>query len=198
MINMLKIIFITIVAINMNHTINAQTTNNAFSSALISDSAKPEKKEYLTLFGQFIGSWTFDWIGCNEDGSKDVVKGGEWIFSWILEGRAIQDVWICPGRNTRYLDGYPEGEYGTTIRHYDPEIKKWRIIWLGPVTNKIGFFTAEKIGDEIVLSDNESEEVKRKWIFSEITENSFRWREEKLKENSSLWQITQEFICIKK
>lgn len=86
--------------------------NNSFSNALISEKAN-EKKD-LSLYGRFVGEWDFDWQGEEEDGSIKRRKG-EWIFSYILEGNGIQDVFICPSRATRdQVKGY--AEYGTTLR----------------------------------------------------------------------------------
>jgi hypothetical protein len=48
---------------------------------------------------------------------------GEFHFGWILEGRAIQDVWMIPRRKDR------------RIRVYDPRIDAWRIFWIDPATN---------------------------------------------------------------
>ena len=43
-------------------------------------------------------------------------------FGWVLEGRAIQDVWIRPKRPTLST------MYGTTLRIFDPGIGGWHII----------------------------------------------------------------------
>lgn len=71
-----------------------------FMKALISEnrSAKiPEEKDY---FGKLIGEWEFSW----HDGigtEKERIVKGEWIFSRILEGTGIQDLFICPSREER-------------------------------------------------------------------------------------------------
>lgn len=179
-------------------TLSGQETKTAdtlFSEALISKTCREGKEGDLQLFGQFIGSWRFDWTGFNKDGTRQVVKGGEWIFSWVLEGRAIQDVWILPGRQDRGKPDFPEGEYGTTLRHYDPSIQKWRIYWLGTILNGTGTFLAERASDEIVLTETPAGEMRRKWIFSQIEEKSFRWREETSTDDGASWMLTQEFFA---
>lgn len=170
-----------------------QSSNNIFSDALTSKECNSDMRDDLKLFGQFIGSWKFEWTGYNNDGTTQVVKNGEWIFSWILEGRAIQDVWILPGRNERMQLGALKGEYGTTLRCYDPELKKWKIIWIGAIQNRIRTFTAERTAEEIVLTENPPKDILRKWIFSEITANSFRWREEISFDKGNSWKLSQEF-----
>ena len=82
----------------------------------------------------------------------------------MLEGRAIQDVWILPGVF-----------YGTTLRVYDPGIDAWHILWSDPVRQ----FYTRQIGrargsDIVQLGKNDAGEAVR-WSFTEITPDSFRW-----------------------
>ena len=88
---------------------------------LESSKPAPELADKMNLFGQFVGDWRFDYVGYKKDGTSFKAKG-EWHFGWILEGRAVQDVWIIPGRPERNNPGTPKGEYGTTVRFYDPKL----------------------------------------------------------------------------
>ena len=74
--------------------------NKNFTEALISINGHPEHNEKLKPYQNFIGSWEFEWVGHNEDRTTWTVPG-EWHFSWILGGRAIQDIWICPEKELR-------------------------------------------------------------------------------------------------
>ena len=58
---------------------------------------------------------------------------GEVHAGWVLEGRAVQDVWIMPRRLDRseQLDK-KMNMYGTTLRVWDPAIEAWRITWRNP------------------------------------------------------------------
>jgi hypothetical protein len=135
----------------------------------------PEWAEKLQLFGQFVGSWDADWTGYNEDGSTQTVVG-EWHFGWALEGRAIIDVTIGPAM-TRRAAGASLGEYGAAVRIYDPAIDAWRMTWNGAQSGTVRTFIGRQVGEEIVL---EAQNVDRpmSWIFSEITKDSFHWRNE--------------------
>ena len=53
----------------------------------------------LGLFGQFVGSWTLEWAGRDADGNPATMTG-ELHFGCVLGGRAVQDIWIVPGRGT--------------------------------------------------------------------------------------------------
>jgi hypothetical protein len=131
--------------------------------------------EKLRLFGQFVGSWDVEVVNYKPDGSAQSVDA-EWHFGWVLEGRAIQDVWIAPRRELRSSAENTPGDYGATLRFYDPKIDAWRSTWVGPVKGNVLPFIARQVDDEIVLEGNHEAGVSRKWIFSKITSESFSWR----------------------
>ena len=92
-------------------------TTNSFIGALQSSGPAPDRADKMKLYGWLIGQWTMDAVIHRDDGSHH--RGpGEIHFAWVLEGRAIQDVWILPGVF-----------YGTTLRVYDPGIDAWHILW---------------------------------------------------------------------
>jgi hypothetical protein len=147
----------------------------AMIEALRSDGPYADLAPKLQLFGQFVGSWDVEITNYKPDDSREVVQG-EWHFGWVLEGRAIQDVWIAPKRSLREISKGVTGDYGATLRFYDPKIDAWRSTWIGPVKGYVLPFIARQIGDEIVLEGNFESGKSRKWIFSDITSESFKWR----------------------
>ncbi len=70
-----------------------QIAGDDFIQALLTPQPMQNKSESMKLFGQFVGSW--DWAGHDyaDDGSKTPTKG-RWIFQSVLNGMAIQDVFI--------------------------------------------------------------------------------------------------------
>src|SRR5262249_52253306 len=97
---------------------------SAMIEALHSSRPRAQLVQKVRLFGQFVGSWDVEVINYKPDGSQETVPG-EWHFGWVLDGRAIQDVWIAPKRSLR-AGNEEVGEYGATLRFYDPEIDAWR------------------------------------------------------------------------
>jgi hypothetical protein len=149
--------------------------NSAMIDTLRSNGPHPELAAKLQLFGQFVGSWDVEIINYKPDGSREVVPG-EWHFGWVLEGRAIQDVWIAPKRSLRSQSKGVSGDYGATLRFFDPKIDAWRSTWIGPAKGYVLPFIACQIGDEIVLEGSFESNKRRKWIFSDITGETFKWR----------------------
>ncbi len=88
--------------------------------------------------------------------------------------------------------GFPSTGFGTTIRFYDPKVDAHRIIWIDPVGSIVQTFVARPVGDEIILEgktvDNKHPE---RWIFSEITDDSFHWRAVESRDDGKTWQMTQ-------
>jgi hypothetical protein len=82
--------------------------------------------------------------------------------------------------------------FGTTIRFYDKKIDAWRSTWLSPIKGVVQTFIARKVNEEIVLESKTAEGYPEKWIFSEITSNSFRWHAEETQDNGKTWALTEE------
>jgi hypothetical protein len=163
--------------------------NMQIIKGLGADSPDPELKEKLMLFGQFIGDWEIESQWFLPDGSTPTGKG-EIHFGWILSGTAIQDVWS--GRVENPPPGFPSTGFGTTIRFYDPKIKALRVVWIAPIGGIIQTFLARAVGDEIILEGMTPDgQYPERWILSEITSRSFRWRSVESRDDEKTWQVTQ-------
>ncbi|MDQ0363261.1 hypothetical protein [Breznakia pachnodae] len=159
---------------------------NEFEKALVSDTyCKDTIPKERNWFEPLIGSWDFTWIDNNAKKHREVQ--GEWIFSWILEGIGIQDMFICPSRKARITHPQPDEEYGTTLRIYNPKTLNWDISYccLGRVLT----LEAKKEDDSIVLTN--TLDNTRKWVFVSIEQNSFHWQNVSVKEDGS-WHINSD------
>ena len=146
-----------------------------------------------------IGAWEFDWVGHKEDGSTWTVPG-EWHFSWILEGRAIQDNWICPKIALRKSGKYPDGEYETTIRFYDVKDDCIKVIWVGPILSLLKLFRATQIEDSIIQSEiivGDNGKI-AKWVFKDISETAFKWESYISSDNKKTWKMDLEVFAKRK
>jgi hypothetical protein len=148
--------------------------------------------EKLQLYANLIGDWYFQWIGHNNDGTTWEVPG-QWHFSWILKGKAIQDNWICPRIDLKNNGEYPEGEYGTTIRYYDKNEDIIKVIWVGSEFSNTKIFKARSENGRIIQTESEDKKKQQdKWIFSDILEKSFRWEAYKTNDFGKTWILEQE------
>lgn len=143
-----------------------------FINALTSKKKSSALPDEFNYFGKLIGSWQIDYV----DNSLPHVIKGEWHFSWILEGMAIQDVILLP-----------DYEYGTSLRIYNPNTQAWDVAY--GYTGKIIQLEARKQDGLIVLTFINDE--RRKWIFTKIDDNSFQWQNITVK-NDGKWYINAE------
>ena len=151
------------------------------------DGPDPELKEKLMLFGQFIGDWNIIEARYPQSDGTEIKRQGEIHFGWVLDGRAIQDVWMTYQENPHRI--VPAG---TTIRFYDSKIDAWQSIWISPAQGVVQAFIGRKLKDEIVLESKTREGYPEKWIFSDITPKSFRWHSVETHDNGNTWQLTEE------
>ena len=162
---------------------------NDFIETLLSSGKSVELPEEYNYFGKLIGSWELDYTDHNMSCS---VKG-EWHFSWVLEGMAIQDVIILPSRDTKTEIPHPVAEYGTTLRVYNPDTHAWDVAY--GYTGKIIRLEARKQDGMIVLTNIDDE--RRKWVFVEIEENRFHWQNVTVKDDGE-WYINADIYAERK
>ena len=141
-----------------------------FADALLA--LEPHPDVASDPFGPLVGSWDLTVTWYDELGKVERVVPGEWHFARILEGRAVQDVWIVPRRSAR--GGGNSGEYGTSIRYAQPG-GTWRSLWIGPYHDYQRSFTAHAANGEIVLDTDAGTEPAMRWVFSNITRDRFDW-----------------------
>jgi arginase len=162
------------------------------TDAFLAEGPDPAYADKLQLFGQFVGSW--DLVVTNHPGYGTAgTIPAEWHFAWALGGRATQDVWIAPNRAERAKGR--DGEWGATLRFYDETIDAWRSTWIGPRNRVVMPFLGRAVGDEIVLEGSFEEGVLTRWIFSEITPESFSWRAVDSKDDGVTWILLQEMTA---
>jgi uncharacterized protein len=158
---------------------------------LLAAGPQPDLAEQLHLFGQFVGDWEAEWTGYPADTSERQTGTGEIHFAWVLDGRAIQDVWIFPSRHEQ-RQGQPLEEWGSTLRLYDPKLKRWTICWATPLNAAIRLMTARAVGEEIWVEGSNLKGQLLRWIFSQITPHSFHWRNVVSEDDGQTWRLQEE------
>jgi hypothetical protein len=161
--------------------------------ALGAPGRSPEIPQSHDVYGWLVGSWELDvrhyWVDVAGRGLKAEVHA-----AWVLEGRAVQDTWIMPRRPDRR--GPPQKDldmYGTTLRVWDPAIEAWRITWINPVAGHQVQQIGRRRGRDIVQLGALPDGTPTRWMFTEITPDSFRWTGEALLPDGETWALNGEF-----
>jgi hypothetical protein len=174
----------------------AQRPQLNFFTVLAAEGRSPEIPEPADVYGWLCGSW--DLTVVRYRGVDVSARGitGEVHAARVLEGRAVQDVWIMPASADRTTQSdRTMNMFGTTLRSWDPSIEAWRIDWINPVSGhreqQVGRWKGQDILQEGVRADG----TKTRWTFTEITANSFHWRGEALYPGKETWMLEGEFIA---
>jgi hypothetical protein len=167
----------------------APAHGNDLGPLLLSNGPHPDPRD--SLFDPFIGSWDLHVTWFDESGGTRTMDG-EWHFAWVLEGRAVQDVWIVPRRDQR-RDAQELYEYGTSIRFPSDRPGCWHSTWLGPMQRSVHEFVASRDGADIVLDTTHDDGREMRWRFTDITERSFSWSN--ATRIGDEWVVTQRFAA---
>ena len=159
-----------------------ELVDSSFAQVLHANGPDKERAHELELYSWIVGRWDMNVTTILEDGTTHRGEG-EIHAGWVLQGRAIQDVWMIPRLRDRQpgIEPLPgAGKWsGTTLRIFDPALGAWRILWSDPAMN---FFTQQigrAQGADIVQTGSDPRGGSMRWTFSEIQPDSFHWTGER-------------------
>jgi hypothetical protein len=168
---------------------------SSFLDALHADRPAADRADKMGLYGWLVGRWTIDAIYHLDDGTTRRSRG-EIHADWVLEGRAVQDVWIVPARDVERSNPPGRGDfYGTTLRVYDPKLDAWHILWTDPLNQVYRQQIGHARGDDIVQDGTDETGALVRWSFTEITPNSFRWLGERSSDGGATFRLLVEFLA---
>jgi hypothetical protein len=158
----------------------------------------PDHREELMLFGRLVGTWDVRVLFYGEDGTKTYDQPGVWSFSWVLDGRAVQDVLVYPNPDSALKNTPGSRRIGTTLRYYDPRLGAWRVIWLEAVTGDLGVMTGRRAGEEIWIEEEEPDGSLTRWIFAEMEGDRFHWKGTLTRDRGKSWRMGQEMFATRR
>lgn len=174
---------------------------HSFLSALAAPARAPDIDEADDVYGWLVGSWSLQVLHYRGFDLRGEGLTGEVHAGWVLEGRAIQDVWIMPAREDRRAGRFARDPlndmYGSTLRAWDPALHAWRIAWHNPATGHREAQIGRRIGAEIVQTGARVDGQATRWRFTEITANRFHWIGEALDTDGKSWRLEGEFIAVR-
>lgn len=155
-------------------------------AVLAASKPHPSLGDKAQVWDRFVGTWDCDFGFFLEDGSTRRAAG-ELEFGWVLDGRALQDIWI-----SYPSDGSQERKIGTSLRFYDDKAKAWRVVFVSPTYGAFLAVQGGVEGDRIVLRGTDDEGATLRWSFNDIQADSFVWRGEKSRDGGKTWRLEEE------
>jgi hypothetical protein len=170
-----------------------------FHSLLAAPARSPDIPESADVYGWLCGSWDLRVL---RFGGVDVAARGltgEVHAARVLEGRAVQDVWIMPRAEDR-TPAVDRGMnmFGTTLRSWDSVLQAWRIAWTNPVSGHREEQIGRWSGPDILQEGTRADGTKTRWTFTEISAGYFHWRGEALYPHQDAWTLEGEFIATRR
>ena len=144
----------------------------------------PSLGDEAQAFDRLVGTWDCDYSFHADDGTVSHATG-ELRFGWIIDGHALQDIWI-----TYPKEPTEERLNGTSVRFYDLKPKLWRVVFVLPALGLLTTVEGRAEGDRIVLTGEASDGSRRRWSFNDIRAESFVWRGEKSRDGT--WRLVEE------
>ena len=141
-----------------------------FHEALAAAGRSPEIPDSDDAYGWLVGDWELSVL--HYWGQNVAARGlqAEMHAGWVLEGWAVQDVWIMPRRSERTGQFDPQmNMYGTTLRVWDRAIGAWRISWSNPAGDHYEQQIGRRNGDDVVQIGTREDGTTTRWSFTEIT-----------------------------
>jgi len=169
---------------------NSPTTDPrlAMVTALKAIGPHPTLGDHAKLFGRLVGTWDVEYTDFSKDG-KASHRSGEFIVGWVMDGRAIQDVWIVNPSGTR-----KDREVYTDLRYYDPKSGTWPATFFDPEHASVARFTGGAVGDDrIVLDTQDFGGTDTRWSINDIRPDSFIWHEEESLDGGKTWRLLAEY-----
>src|SRR5688572_11147417 len=90
------------------------------TTALKATSPHPALGDQGQVPGRLVGTWDVEYATFAKDGMASQ-RTGEFIVEWVMDGRALQDLWIVHPSGTR-----KEREVYTDLHWFDTKSRTWR------------------------------------------------------------------------
>jgi hypothetical protein len=155
-------------------------------SALKASEPQASLGDAAEVFGRLVGNWSVVYLDITKDG-KTTRRTGQFIVEWVLDGRAVQDVWIVDPSGARTTR-----EVYTALHWFDPKSRTWPAVFVDPEHGSVAKFTGEAEGDRIVLHSSDLGAADSRWSFLDIRRDTFTFRDEVTNDGGKTWRLRSE------
>lgn len=157
-------------------------------SELSAASANASLGEQAGVVDRLVGTWEVEYTDFGKDG-KATHRTGKFIVGWIMDGRALQDLWIVNPSGTR-----KDREVYTDLLWFDPKSRTWHSAFVDPEHGSLARFTGGPVGDDgFVLETQDLGSKQTRWSISNLRSDSFAWRDEASNDGGKTWTLQAEY-----
>jgi hypothetical protein len=165
--------------------LQSHDTRSFFAGSLMSDgpskSLKAENNWYLSLAGE----WEVAFI--QGQGDSEAITAGEWVFTWINEGEALEDVLSVPYRWLKPAQGQAAISM-TTVRHFNVSKGAWEGFHIQK-GHMYYFGSARNQGQNQIIESYQVEGGPIMiWVFENVQRDSFQVAISQSTDNGSSFQ----------
>jgi len=161
----------------------------AMSTALRATGPHPSLADHASVLSRLVGTWDVEYMDISQDG-KAIHRSGELLVGWVMDGRAIEDLWIV----------YPSGagkerEVYADVRYFDPKCGTWPAIFIDPQIASVATFTGGAVGDDRIVLDSQDLVAgqTRRWSFNDIRYDSLVFRDDASTDGGKSWRLKSEY-----
>lgn len=148
----------------------------------------PSLGNQAEVVGRLVGTWDVEYTHFAKDGEA-THRTGEFIVGWVMDGRAVQILWIVNPSGTR-----KDREVYTNLHWLDPESRAWRSAFVDPEHGSVARFTGGPAGhDRFVLETEDFGSGQSRWSANDIRPDSFVWRDEASSDGGKTWRLQAEY-----
>jgi hypothetical protein len=160
----------------------------AIATALEASGPHPSLSDQSQVLGRLVGTWEVEYADFMKDGTT-LHRTGEFLVGWIMDGRALQDLWIVDPWGK-----HKDREIYTDVHYFDAKSRTWHATFVDPQDGSVARFTAGEVGkDRFVLESKELDSGETRWSFNDIRPDSFIYRDEGSNDGGKTWKLRSEY-----
>ena len=148
----------------------------------------PSLGDQAEVVGRLVGTWDVEYSNFAKDG-KVTRRTGEFIVGWVMDGRALQILWIVDPSGTR-----KDREVYANLHWLDPKSRAWRSAFVDPEHGSVARFTGGPVGqDRFVLETQDFGSELARWSANDIRPDSLVWRDDASSDGGKTWRLQAEY-----
>jgi hypothetical protein len=158
-----------------------QTVASAVAQKKLPAAGSNAEASQNALFDQLVGTWDVRYEFTDKNG-KLRSNRGQVHYSWILGGKALQEIWTSDSESKDLLP------FGTTIDFYDLKRQRWTAVWIYPAEGMAMIMTGGDVNGSFVLTGHDQSGALQRWSTSVGQRDSIVIRAEISNDEGKTWR----------